>query len=167
MSHLLLHELAHHQYLRQKLEAEFPDADEETLLDTLEGLTDLNEMVAAVVRSQLEDLSLATALRSRMGDMQHRLARLDHRAGKKREIVTTVMERASVKNITEPDFTLSLRQTPRPLVVTDEKDIPKDFWRPQPAKLDRKGLIDALKVGRDIPGAVLGNGGMTISVRTK
>ena len=36
MTHPLIHELAHHQYLREQLAAQFPDADEETLLDTLE-----------------------------------------------------------------------------------------------------------------------------------
>ena len=50
----LTHELAHHQYLRERLQADFPDADEETLRDTLEGLTNLTEMLSAVVRSQLD-----------------------------------------------------------------------------------------------------------------
>ncbi len=51
--------------------------------------------------------------------------------------------------------------------LVDEGQVPDDFWRPQPPKLDRQGLISALKAGREVPGAVLGNGGMTISVRTK
>ena len=33
----------------------FPNFDEETLADTLEGITDLNEMIAAVIRSALVD----------------------------------------------------------------------------------------------------------------
>lgn len=33
----LNHELANHEFLRQQLEENFPDIDEETLLDTLEG----------------------------------------------------------------------------------------------------------------------------------
>ncbi len=47
------------------------------------------------------------------------------------------------------------------------------YWRQgeylgnQPDKLDRLRLIAALRDGRDIPGAVLGNPPMTISVRTK
>ena len=167
MTHPLLHQLAHHQYLRERLAAQFPEADEETLLDTLEGLTNLHEMLAAVVRSQLDDLSLVAALRARMGDMQERLWRLEQRADKKKQVITSVMERAGIKKVTEPDFTLSLRPTPCPLVVTDEKNIPSLFWKPQPPKLDRQGLISALKNGQDIPGATLGNGGLTISVRTK
>ena len=167
MPHPLLHELAHHQYLRDQLAAQFPDADEETLMDTLEGMTDLTEMVASVVRSRLDDLALFAALRARMSDMQERAGRLEQRADKKKEVVASVMERACLKKLTEPDFTLSLRSTNPPLVVTDEGEIPEDFWKPQTPKLDRQGIINALKAGREVPGATLGNGGVTISVRTK
>ncbi len=167
MRHQLIRELSHHQYLRERLEAEFPEADEETLLDTLEGMTNLHEMIAAVIRSRLDDLALVAALRARMADMQERLARLEQCADKKKEVVTSVMERAGLKKLTEPDFTVSLRSTQPALVLVDEREIPQDFWKPQPPKLDRLGLIAALKVGRDIPGATLGNAAMTISVRTK
>ncbi len=73
----ILHELAHHQYFREQLAAQFPDADEETLLDTLEGMTNLNEMIAEVVRSRLDDISLGAALRARIADMQERLSRFE------------------------------------------------------------------------------------------
>ncbi len=167
MQESIRHELVQYQYLREQLAAQFPDADEETLLDTLEGMTDLNEMIAWVVRSRLDDLALHAALRARMSDMQERAGRLEQRADKKKDVVASVMERAGLKKLTEPDFTLSLRSTNPPLVVTDEGEIPENFWKPQPAKLDRQGLLTALKAGREVPGVVLGNGGVTISVRTK
>ncbi len=50
MEQPLVRELAHHQYLRSRLEEEFPDADEETLVDTLEGLSNLPDMLAEVCR---------------------------------------------------------------------------------------------------------------------
>ena len=106
MSHALMHELTHHQYLKQELARQFPDADEETLLDTLEGLTDLPEMIAEVIRSRLDDLALVAALRVRIANMNERLGRFDHRADNKKEIVTSVMERAGLKKLTQPDFTL-------------------------------------------------------------
>ena len=64
MSHPVLHELTHHRYLRERLEAAFPDADEETLMDTLEGMTSLTDSLAELLRSSQEDQSLASALRS-------------------------------------------------------------------------------------------------------
>ncbi len=167
MSQPLLHELTHHRYLRERLEAAFPDADEETLMDTLEGMTSLTDSLAELLRSSQEDQSLASALRSRMADMQERYSRFEARARKKRELVCTVMEQADLKKLVEPDFTVSLRPSRPPLMIIDEAAIPEDYWKPQPAQLDRMGLISALSNGRDIPGAVLGNPPMTISVRTK
>jgi len=167
MSQPLLHELTYHRYLRERLEAAFPDADEETLMDTLEGMTSLTDSLAELLRSSQEDQSLASALRSRMSDMQERCARFEERARKKRNLVCTVMEEADLKKLMEPDFTVSLRPSRAPLMIIDEAAIPGDYWRPQPAKLDRLGLISALGAGRDIAGAVLGNPPMTISVRTK
>ncbi len=163
----LSRELTHHQYLRERLEAAFPDADEETLMDTLEGMTSLTDSLAELLRSSQEDQSLASALRSRMADMQERYSRVEERARKKRELVCTVMEEAELKKLTEPDFTVSLRPSRAPLMIIDEEAIPGDYWKPQPAKLDRMGLISALSNGRDIAGAVLGNPPMTIAVRTK
>ena len=160
-------ELAHHQYLRERLEADFPDVDEETLRDTLEGMTNLTDMLAEVLRSQLGDQDLVTALKARITDMQARCGRIEERARKKRELVTSVMERADLKKLMEPDLTVSLRPTRPPLAVVDEEAVPEEFWKPQPPKLDRQGLISALAAGRDIPGAILGNPHMTISVRTK
>ncbi len=160
-------ELTHHRYLRERLEATFPDADEETLMDTLEGMTSLTDSLAELLRSSQEDQSLASALRSRMSDMQERCGRFEDRARKKRELVCTVMAEADLKKLMEPDFTVSLRPSRPPLMIIDEAAIPGDYWKPQPAKLDRMGLISALGAGRDIPGAVLGNPPMTIAVRTK
>ncbi len=163
----VLRELTHHRYLRERLEAAFPDADEETLRDTLEGMTSLTDSLAELLRSSQEDQSFARALRGRMSDMQERCSRFEERARKKRELVTSVMEQADLKKLMEPDFTVSLRPSRPPLMIIDEAVIPGDYWRPQPAKLDRQGLISALSAGRDISGAVLGNPPMTISVRTK
>ncbi len=58
----LLLKLSEHTHLRRWLETQFPEADEQTLRDTLEGLSSLPEMLACVVRSYLDDLTLVAAL---------------------------------------------------------------------------------------------------------
>ena len=40
-------ELLRHQLIRDRLLVAYPDLDQETLLDTLEGVSDLKEMLAA------------------------------------------------------------------------------------------------------------------------
>ena len=167
MNPRLRHELNEYQYLRERLIAESPETDEVTLRDTLEGLSSLGDVLAAVVRSYLDDLTLAAAVAMRIEEMEERLSRIEHRADTKRKLVTTVMKSTDIKKLAEPDFTASLRTVPPPLVVTDEKRIPLDFWKPQAPKLDRDGLSAALKSGAAVPGAMLGNAQMTLSVRTK
>ncbi len=167
MSYAMAHELSLHERLREQLVSECPTIDEETLADTLEGLTDLNEILGAFVRSYLDDIALTAALKSRVMDMQDRLSRISKRSDKKRALVTSVMERAGLKKLAEPDFTVSLRPSRPPLLVDDETAIPAAFWNPQPPKLDRQALIGALSAGQGVPGAVLGNAPMTIAIRTK
>ena len=164
----LARSLAEHAYLREHLLAEYREAiDEATLRDTLEGISSLPEALAAVVRSYLDDLMIAAALGMRIGDMQERLSRIEARVEKKRVTITGVMEKGDIRKLEQPDFTASLRAVPPGLVVADEKLIPEDYWRPQPAKLDRRGLLTALNGGAIVPGVGLGNGGTTLSVRTK
>ena len=51
-------EVQTYKLLFEKLLNSFPEADDETLADTLEGITDLHEMIAAVIRSALVDEAL-------------------------------------------------------------------------------------------------------------
>ena len=110
---------------------------------------------------------VAAALGMRIGDMQTRLSRIEDRVEKKRATITSVMEKADLKKLEQPDFTASLRAVPPGLLVSDEKLIPEDYWKPQPAKLDKRGLLAALNGGASVPGVGLGNGGTTLSVRSK
>lgn len=164
---LIERELALHTHLRKRLAEEFPDADEDTLADTLEGLSNLPDQLAAVVRSALDDESLVEALRRRMGEMRERANRLARRAETKRRLVTETMARAELKRVEREDFTVSLRPARPALVIVDEAEIPDQFWKAGPPKLDRRGLTDYLREGGQTCGACLDNGSPSISVRTR
>ena len=160
-------EFSHHEYLKAQLREQFPDVDEETLADTLEGETNLNAMLAEVIRTGLDDEAMVAAINARISSMKERALRLNDRANRKRNLVQHVMERAGLKKLTEPDMTVSLRATPAHVTITDEKIIPNVYWMPQPPKLDKNAIKDAIKNGTEIPGALLGNISTTLSVRTK
>jgi hypothetical protein len=153
--------------LKERILLNYPHADEETLSDTLEGITDLHEMIAAVIRSALVDEALQAGLRTRLEEMRQRLARLEERGAKRRQLALDAMCEAGLKKLEQPDFTASARAGLPPLVVVADDVIPEPYWVPQPPKLDRQSLLADLKRGEVIPGAQLGNPKPTLAVRTK
>ena len=160
-------EIHRYDYIRGRLICDFPEIDAETLADTLEGITDLHEIIAEVVRSALADQAMATGLKLRLEDMKSRLTRLEQRGRKKRQLALDALVEADIKKLIQPDLTVSVRTGTQALVVTSEDTIPEDFWIPQPPKLDRNGVLAALKSGKMIDGAALNNPAPAISVRTK
>jgi hypothetical protein len=160
-------EMAKYALLKQRLVDEYPNLDEDTLFDTLEGITDLGEMIAAVIRSALVDEALQAGLRTRLEEMRQRLSRLAERGLKKRQLALEAMNEAGLKKLELPDFTASARVGIPPLVVTSEQSIPDTYWIPQPPKLDRQTLTADLRRGDQLSGACLGNPIPILTVRTK
>ena len=158
---------AGYRLIRDRIRAEDPQIDERTLADTVEGLTGLHEIVAAIVRSALTDEALATGLKGRIAEMQDRLDRLQDRASKRRHIAKDVMTELDIKKITAPDFSVSIRPGMPALLVLDESAVPSLYWQPSAPRLNRQGLLSELKNGADITGVTLSNPEPVLSVRTR
>jgi hypothetical protein len=160
-------EVSQYLILADQLKALYQDIDDETLLDTLEGISELPELIQGLIRSSLDDEVLISALKQRVEDMQARLSRLKDRFERKRELASWAMENAEILKMQTADFTLSLRQGPPRLDVVDQDKVPSEYLVPQPPRLDRSGLIGALKRGDVIPGATLVEGQMHVAVRVR
>ncbi len=100
---------ATYRALRGRIRALDPSLDEQTLADTVEGLTNIREILAAIVRAALADEALAQGLKGRVAEMEGRLERLRERAAKRRQIVKETMVELDIKKLTAPDFTVSVR----------------------------------------------------------
>ena len=156
-----------HQALRDRLRAQDPELDEETLADTVEGLTDLHEILAEIVRGALTDEAMASGLQQRMGVMAERLDRLHFRAAKRREIARDAMVDAEIRKVTAPDLTLLIRPGTPALVVIDQSAVPAEFWEAREPRLNRQKLLAEIKQGAKLEGVELSNPQPVLTVRTK
>ncbi|MGC2009854.1 MAG: siphovirus Gp157 family protein [Pseudolabrys sp.] len=153
--------------IRDRIRAEDPQIDEQTLADTVDGLTDLHEIVIAIIRSAFADEALVTGLKCRIADMQGRLDRLQDRASKRRQIAKDVMVELDLKKITAPDFSVSIRPGLPSLMVIDEATVPSIYWQPTAPRLKRQELLTELKDGAEIEGVALSNPEPVLSVRVR
>ena len=158
---------ATYRAIRDRIRAQDPEIDERTLADTVEGLTDLHQILEAIIRSALEDQALANGLKGRVAEMEDRLARLQDRASKRRAIAKDVMAELDLKKLQAPDFTASLRPGTPALMVIDEAAVPSIYWQPREPRLNRQELVSDLKQGAEITGVSLSNPEPVLSVRTK
>lgn len=170
VTHKAEQELTHWQYLKDRLLANCPELaeDESTLLDTLEGETDLHELCLWAIRQTEDDQDRVAGIDQRIQQLKERKERLKHRVEETRNAVASVMERAGVRKIEGADYTLSVRANKPSVLVTDETELPADYWREKITRSpDKTAIKQALDDGYTVPGAVLSNGSTGLTVRGK
>ena len=164
----ILHsEAAQYRALSDQLKTDYASLDDETLADTLEGLSDLPAMIEEIIRSSLEDEAMIAGLKTRADAMAERLSRLKERHHKKRQLAAWALGAAGLAKLKAEDFTVSLSEGALRLEISDESKIPPHYLIPQPPKPDRAGITHALKQGRILEGASLVQGRPYITVSTR
>jgi hypothetical protein len=162
----LVHEKRRYDAIREWVKAGDPDIDERTLVDTVEGLSDYPDILAAIVRGAISDEYQVEAIEEHIADLEMRRDRFRERGRTRREVVREAMLESNIPKLTPPDFTASLRPAPPSVQVIDEAAIPARFWEQRP-HLKKRELGDALKAGDQVAGATLSNPGMSLTVRTR
>lgn len=147
--------------------SDMADGDEDFIRDTLEGETDLEGLVRTLLASIGEDEAHEAGLKAYLDEMKARKDRFAKRADTKRALIANALEIAGQNKIETDVATVTLSASKPKAIITEEGDIPSDYWKPQAPKLDLTALSAALRDGAEIPGATLSNGGSTITIRKR
>ena len=141
------------------------DAEDAALShDMVEGETDFFEAVEKALDEIGECEIIAAGIKDMQSRLSQRLSRTNLRAERLRGLIDQAFQMARISAHKFPTATVATKRVPPKLVITDEAAIPTKFYAPQPPKLDKRALLEAVKSG-PVEGAQLSNGGTTILIR--
>lgn len=152
--------------LRESLRQMGEGDDETLLLDTIEGQTSLFEIVDRLLVSIAEDAGLAAGADAAAEKLARRAERFEKRAETTRALIEQALMVAELPKLERPAATLSLVNRAPKVEITEEAEIPAEFWKTGDPHLDKKALAAALKEGRAVPGACLSNAAPSLTIRT-
>jgi hypothetical protein len=135
------------------------DLDAQTIADTLEGLSgDLEQRAAATAMVARNMSSLAAQIKEAEAAMAARRKSLESRAEHLTKYLHDCMVHAGKQAIECPYFALTIKKNPPAVVINEPGLIPVEFMRtpePPPPSIDKVAIKDALKDGKEVPGAHL------------
>lgn len=139
--------------------------DEDLALTAVEGETSLIEVITEAVARLQELDGFSAAINAQIKTLSERKSRFENQHDRIKAAVCVAMQQAELRKLELPTATLSIKAVPAKAEITDEALLPSKFFKAQDPKLDKKAVLDALKAKEDVPGAVLSNGGETLSIR--
>jgi uncharacterized coiled-coil protein SlyX len=150
-------DIAKFNSIKKQLVEEFPDLeeDQECLSDTLEGLTNLDQVLVELALSINKDKDQAASLKALISRLNDRKNRIENRAEKTRDIILHAMLDTGLKKITDP-ITISVSDTKGAVIITNEDEIPDDLLNIKTSP-NKKAIKEILDIGETVPGATLSN----------
>lgn len=158
--------------LRMRLKSNYGLEDsDEALETTLEGASELPELLAMMARDAVQALDYHEAIEQRIRIMKDRAERLEIRHDKIRAAISWALQEAGWKRIpldVLPEMGVTLSSGKRPLVIESEADIPTQFLRFKTiTEIKRKELREWLEDGGQMAAARLGNAQPVLTIRSK
>lgn len=136
--------------------------DAQAIADTIEAQSYPLEVKAQQVAYAPKMLEAeADAIELAAKEMMARAKAKRNRAANIREYLKTCLEVAGVTKIECPHFAIAIKNNPASVDVFEPSLIPAEYMRqaeaPPPAP-DKNAIKEAIKAGKDVPGALLASG---------
>lgn len=128
--------------------------DQDTFKDTLESIQesieDKVENTAKLIKSIEADV---TAIKAEEKRLKERRQALETKVDSIKGYLKDQLELAGIDKVKRPLITVSIQNNPPSVNITDVNKIPYTFMIQQEPKLDKKAILQAIKDGKEIPGA--------------
>lgn len=138
------------------------DLDDQTIADTLEGMSGELEIKATNVAFFARNLeALSASIKDAEAQMAARRTALDNRARRLRAYLLNCMQLAGVQKIESTHFRIAQRENPSAVVINEPGLIPSAYLRqpdPPPPTPDKAEIKAAIQRGEEVPGAHLVRG---------
>lgn len=139
--------------------------DLEVIADTMEGEIDLRGLIALAAEQNTIDTAIANGISGMLKDLSERRERIQKRVDMRRAAILAAMAAGEIKTIETPAGTLTRKAVPPSVLIVDEAAIPSEYWKAVDPKLDKRAVGEALKAGKQVPGAQMSNGGETLQIK--
>lgn len=144
------------------------ELDEQLKLSTLEGETDLFEVVQQLLAANEDDEGQIAALDAQIDARSIRRERAERRIETRKRAIMSLMDTANETTIRLPEATVSLRTLKPRAQVADADALPDAFVTVATVrKPNREAIAEAFERGEQIPGVTVTNGGASLNVRRK
>lgn len=144
--------------------AETVGDDQEMIADAIEGQTGLMEAMDRAVDRIAALEANAAALKEQVHALTERRQRFEVGALKLRDMIKQILADTNLQKVERPRATLSLRKVPPSVIITDATTLPETYLRHKAPEPDKTAIGKALKSGQFVPGAMLSNGSIGLSV---
>jgi len=129
------------------------DMESDALVDTLEALQgeieEKAENIAKLVKNLEADAKIIKEEEQRLAE---RRRAIEAKVERLKAYLQEQLEVAGLQKVKRPTITVAIQNNPPSVEIADEKLIPSEFMIPQPAKIDKKAILERLKNGEEIPG---------------
>jgi hypothetical protein len=150
--------------LLDTLHENFTD-DADAAYTIVEGETSLLEVIDKALDRMAAIAAYQEGIDAAVERMKARSSRLEAQSERLKASLLMAMDTIGMKKLERPTATLSVAKVPDKVIVTSEADLPSGFLvEKTTVSPDRKLILQALKDGAELPGALLSNGGVTLRI---
>jgi len=142
------------------------DFDHETFMDTLEGETDVMEVMAHLIRDREQAKAYAAACKEQANTYEARRKRLEDRANAVTRPMGDILDAVGERKIAHPLGTVSRTKGRETVQITDENAVPSQLCKVVTSP-DKTAIKAQLEAGEAVPGAALAKSPDGVSVRIK